>query len=99
LSVAAFTLQEWSPGVKVPLKERSTSSNASRSVYELAWDCNMQLTGRGVRGELALDVAVQDFGCVTVPIMAKVYSNGDSSATHGEAAKGLSPRWQSGEQC
>jgi hypothetical protein len=44
----------------------------------------MALTGRGVRGELAVDVAVQDFGCVTVPILAKVYTGSDSSATHGE---------------
>lgn len=68
----------------VPLKERSTASNAQRSVYEVAWDCNMQETGRGVRGELAVDVAVQDFGCVTLPVMAKVYKGSDSSASHGE---------------
>lgn len=77
-------LQEWCPAVKVPLTERSTASNAARSAYELAWDCNMDLTRRGVRGELAVDVAVQDFGCVTLPIMAKVYKTEDSSAMHGE---------------
>jgi hypothetical protein len=80
-------LQEWSPAVKVPLKERSTASNALKSVYELAWDCSMGLTGRGMRGELAVDVAVQDFGCVTVPILAKVYSSSDSSASHGELSQ------------
>lgn len=72
------------------LKERSTASNASRSVYEVAWDCNMELTGRGMRGELALDVAVQDFGCVTLPIMAKVYKSSDTSAIHGEHLGNLS---------
>lgn len=81
----ASCVQEWSTAVKVPLKERSTASNAAKSVYEIAWDCDMPLTRRGVRGEVALDIAVQDFGCVTIPIMAKVYAHGDSSASHGEA--------------
>lgn len=69
--------------MKVPLKERSTASNAQRSVYELSWDNDMDLTGRGMRGELSVDVAVQDFGCITLPILAKVYSSDDSSASHG----------------
>lgn len=69
--------------MKVPLKERSTASSAQRNVYELSWDNDMALTGRGMRGELAVDVAVQDFGCMTLPILAKVYSSNDSSASHG----------------
>jgi hypothetical protein len=77
-------LQEWSPAVKVPLSEKGSASNTQRSVYEVDWDCNMDLTGTGMRGELALDVAVQDFGCVTIPIMAKVYRSSDNSAAHGE---------------
>jgi hypothetical protein len=44
----------------------------------------MPLTRTGVRGEVALDIAVQDFGCLTVPIMAKVYKHSDQSAVHGE---------------
>lgn len=77
-------LQEWCPAVKVPLSEKGSASNTQRSVYEVDWDCNMDLTGTGMRGELALDVAVQDFGCVTIPIMAKVYRSSDNSAAHGE---------------
>lgn len=88
----ALPVQEWSPAVKAPLKEKGSASNAQRSVFEVAWDCNMDLTGRGVRGELALDVAVADFGCVTVPIMAKVYRGSDSSAVHGEEPGA----WESG---
>jgi hypothetical protein len=79
-----LSLQEWSTAARVPLKERSTASSAAKATYELAWDCSMALTERGMRGELALDVAVQDFGAVTVPIMSKVYAHGDSSAAHGE---------------
>ena len=50
---------------------------------QLVWNCDMPLTRTGVRGELALDIAVQDFGCLTVPILAKVYKHSDQSATHG----------------
>lgn len=46
----------------------------------------MDLTRRGVRGEVALDIVVQDFGCVTLPIMAKVYQHADNSAAHGNQA-------------
>jgi hypothetical protein len=84
--------------VKVPLKERSTVSNALKSVHELAWDCSMGLTGRGMRGELAVDIAVQDFGCVTVPILAKVYSSSDSSASHGECLVPCFQRTSSNKQ-
>jgi hypothetical protein len=51
---------------------------------QVVWNCDMPLTRTGVRGEVALDIAVQDFGCLTVPIMAKVYKHSDQSAVHGE---------------
>lgn len=66
------------------MSERSAASNNAKAVYEVAWDCNMELTRAGVRGEVALDIAVQDFGCLTMPIMAKVYKHEDISAVHGE---------------
>jgi hypothetical protein len=56
-------------------------------VLQLVWNCDMPLTRTGVRGELALDIAVQDFGCLTVPILAKVYKHGDQSAIHGAGRK------------
>ncbi|WIA11379.1 hypothetical protein OEZ85_011500 [Tetradesmus obliquus] len=74
---------EWSDPCKVAISERSAASSNGKAVYELVWNCDMPLTRTGVRGELALDIAVQDFGCLTVPILAKVYKHSDQSATHG----------------
>jgi hypothetical protein len=81
-------VQEWSAAAKAPLRERASTGNEAKRVYELVWDCDMPQTRRGLRGELALDVAVQDFGCLTVPLMAKVYSNADASAAHGARLAG-----------
>eukprot|EP00879_Flechtneria_rotunda_P018023 GHRR01018889.1.p2 GENE.GHRR01018889.1~~GHRR01018889.1.p2 ORF type:complete len:225 (+),score=73.66 GHRR01018889.1:1889-2563(+) len=83
----SMTVMEWSEPVKLPLTERCAASNNTKAVYEVSWDCNMELTGRGVRGEVALDIAVQDFGCLTVPILAKVYKHADTSAAHGKQSK------------
>jgi hypothetical protein len=76
-------LQEWCEPVKVPISERTAASSGTKAVYEVAWNCNMDLTKSGVRGEVVLDIAVQDFGCITLPIMAKVYRHEDTSAAHG----------------
>jgi hypothetical protein len=54
------------------------------AALQVVWNCDMPLTRTGVRGEVALDIAVQDFGCLTVPIMAKVYKHSDQSAVHGK---------------
>lgn len=79
-------LQEWGEPVKVPISERNAVSNNAKAVYEFAWDCNMDLTRRGVRGEVSVDIVIQDFGCVTLPILAKVYKHEDTSAAHGKLA-------------
>lgn len=70
----------------LPLRERgSAAPAAAKSVYDAVWECDMPLTKPGVRGELAIDVAVQDFGCITIPLTAcKVYADADTSAAHGE---------------
>ena len=44
----------------------------------------MEITSAGMRGEVALDIAVQDFGVFTLPILAKVYRTHDTSAIHGK---------------
>lgn len=69
----------------MPLRERGGGApNAAKSLFEASWECDMPLTRRGLRGEVALDVAVQDFGVVTITLPAcKVYTRGDASATHG----------------
>lgn len=79
-------LQEWSEPAVLPLRERGSGAPAAaKAVFEAAWECSMPLTKHGVRGELAIDIAVQDFGVLTVPITAcKVYAAGDASAAHGE---------------
>eukprot|EP00775_Hariotina_reticulata_P005583 gene5583-5822_t len=74
---------EWCEPVKVPISERTAASSGTKAVYEVSWNCNMDLTRSGVRGEVVLDIAVQDFGCITMPIMAKVYKHEDTSAAHG----------------
>lgn len=77
--------QEWSAPSKVPVATRSAASSAGRSAYELAWTCDMELTRSGLRGELVVELAVAEFGVVSVPLMAKVYSHDDSAASHGES--------------
>lgn len=83
LMLSNCCLQEWCEPVKVPISERTAASSGTKAVYEVAWNCNMDLTKSGVRGEVVLDIAVQDFGCITLPIMAKVYRHEDTSAAHG----------------
>ncbi|GBF99192.1 hypothetical protein Rsub_11637 [Raphidocelis subcapitata] len=62
---------------------RATPPGSSRAVVEAQWMCAMELTGRGVRGELEVELEVVDYGRVCLPLQAKVYAMGDSSAKHG----------------
>jgi hypothetical protein len=85
LLASACNAQEWSEPVRLGVTERSAASSAAKSTFEMVWDCDMEITRAGMRGEVALDIAVQDFGVVTLPVLAKVYRTNDTSAIHGEA--------------
>jgi hypothetical protein len=60
-----------------------TGGAGGRAVSEAKWMCDMEQTGRGFRGELELEVQVQDYGRLLLPLQAKVYAIGDHSANHG----------------
>lgn len=65
------------------LAATSSTTAAARTAYELVWDCDMELTRAGVRGELVLEAAIADYGVVSLPVLAKVYNHSDTSAEHG----------------
>jgi hypothetical protein len=67
-------LQEWSDPQQLDISERAVASGAGKSTYEVAWTCDMDLTKSGMRGEVVLDVAVRDFGVVTLPILVRQHA-------------------------
>jgi hypothetical protein len=75
------------------------ASGGGRSVSEAKWMCDMEQTGRGFRGELELEVEVQDYGRFLLPLQAKVYSMGDHSAKHGVCNCRGALHWRCGHAC
>ncbi|KAI8469088.1 MAG: hypothetical protein J3K34DRAFT_522456 [Monoraphidium minutum] len=70
---------EWDDPVDAQLSQGSSTKT------EAKWVCDMALTGRGFRGEVEVEVEVQDYGRLLLPLQAKVYAPSDGSARHGVA--------------
>jgi hypothetical protein len=88
--VAVADAQQQQQGATLPLTAATNTRSSSgggggggSKGVEAEWVCSLGPTGRGFRGELELEIDVEGFGTVAVPLQAKVYRFGDSSVRHG----------------